>query len=867
MKKFLSVLFALIFIVPCFVMFTACDKTKDDTKFLATELDESMVVMETVFGYTGEEIKPEVKLMVGEDVIDSKEYSVVYSNNINASNEASVTIKANDESVFLSGTVTKNFTITKAVKTATTLKDVRSALADSNYELVNADIQELNIPEYANLVVGEGKTLKLSKDTKITTSSSSIIVLNGGSIVGTKDEAGENTNSISGNILVVDSNKNILKNVNIEGNIAFNNLIQTYSDVVTLSKLGLTLSDTKIVGVKQALKEYRFDVDNKTKDVANANASAIMIDRYVDACLYIEGEVEVAGYDKASGIGVHYDSKVEIAGSGVLYVCGCQNAEDIDANGQQIYGYGGAGIGGIVGFGTNVSDVPTGSIYIHGINKKQTLSVYARGVGNTANAIGGTLGPNNELRIEDAIIEAAIGGCFGARANNSDRSYLNSTPVGGAGIGAGYYPDFIYGDGKGSAHSVVQKVIIENSIVNAAYGGGKAAGIGAVCHSGVGLTIKNSTIKDVIGGESGAGIGGGRHGEYSLEREQTAENFDAAKTYFMPSIYIDIEDSIIAHIQGGEYGSGIGNGYDNYTHRRYPVYSGNLLYGPSQKTTINIKGNSIIYDVNGGINGAGIGLGYQSCNLYGEIEESVILYDIHGGLAERGNSTMHTKFADHDECHAIGSGNVSMERSGIVVDESYYPGEIVTVGGEGITTVKMKAVWFAWKKGKAYRDERNVAANTIWARVKGLIYKNYDATTKAVVKNQFGLDIPNETFDITYTDYIDANDKSLGVQQITETITLVIKNADGSINEEATRAAEEAALAKALEIEALECSQNPSYIVENFDIMGFDINGNYTEVEANIVTRIETVKGFVIKTLQVENDELFKALTGIDFRA
>ena len=96
---------------------------------------------------------------------------------------------------------------------------------------------------------------------------------------------------------------------------------------------------------------------------------------------------------------------------------------------------------------------------------------------------------------------------------------------------------------------------------------------------------------------------------------------------------------------------------------------------------------------------------------------------------------------------------------------------------------------------------------------------------------------------------------------------MVIKNADGSINEEATRAAEEAALAKALEIEALECSQNPSYIVENFDIMGFDINGNYTEVEANIVTRIETVKGFVIKTLQVENDELFKALTGIDFRA
>lgn len=164
-----------------------------------------------------------------------------------------------------------------------------------------------------------------------------------------------------------------------------------------------------------------------------------------------------------------------------------------------------------------------------------------------------------------------------------------------------------------------------------ALGGSKAAAIGARYHDSAKISIKGSTLKNIVGGNASAAIGGSR--------------FASDGTYMLD---INIVDSEI-NATGGEYGSGIGSGYDT-----------NCIKRPAENVIINISGNSIIV-AKGGDNAAGIGTGYHSNSLKGSIAASVKVTGVQAGFLEK-------KKAGYTFNQAIGYGvlNPTLEGKDLV---------------------------------------------------------------------------------------------------------------------------------------------------------------------------------------------------------
>lgn len=260
--------------------------------------------------------------------------------------------------------------------------------------------------------------------------------------------------------------------------------------------------------------------------------------------------------------------------------------------------------------GKNDEAYNTGTIIIDNVK-----SLTAKGYGRRAFGIGGH---NANIIIKNSVITEARGG-FAQPKLIFDTKYGKSEPEGGAAIGV-----------SGSTGTIS----ISDSQILSAHGGSKAAAIGASYWSSASINITNSRLTDIVGGNASAGIGGSRYdsnGAYNLE--------------------INIDNSEI-NATGGEFGAGIGNGYD--THCKY--------HAPNT-TKIVITGNSVIA-AKGGANAAGIGTGFHSNALTGSIAGTVNVSAVQAGAFDK-------KKAGYTINQAIGYGIMDPTREAKDLDVTF----------------------------------------------------------------------------------------------------------------------------------------------------------------------------------------------------
>lgn len=232
-------------------------------------------------------------------------------------------------------------------------------------------------------------------------------------------------------------------------------------------------------------------------------------------------------------------------------------------------------------FGSGIGNAQKniGKIHITNLNY-----LVAEGYGQKAFGIGG--GDGSTITIDNTSIKYVRGG-FANNVFTTGNLYGKTEAEGGCAIGVGSGASVNYTEGS---------IVLDNVIIDKAEGGGKSAGIGALYWNGVNIEIKNSTLRNVIGGNCSAGIGGARVNK-ALPSDQ--------------EINIIIADSTVTAI-GGEYGAGIGSGYNTYCSQDFQVVN------------IEISGNSYI-TATGGKNGAGIGTGHHNAGLTGFIDSSVVV--------------------------------------------------------------------------------------------------------------------------------------------------------------------------------------------------------------------------------------------------
>lgn len=173
----------------------------------------------------------------------------------------------------------------------------------------------------------------------------------------------------------------------------------------------------------------------------------------------------------------------------------------------------------------------------------------------------------------------------------------SSAGEGGAAIGGGR---------KNSADNGI--INLENIGKLNAYGGGKAAAIGAGFWKAADINIMNCYIENAIGGSTAAGIGSSRN---TIEALSSEDWLDADKMSVLTT-RINIENSVIENAAGGKNGAGIGTGTSD---QLWGDYSRNMGTRPGSdyalpQTEINISGNSDI-TARGGDQAAGIGGGYK----------------------------------------------------------------------------------------------------------------------------------------------------------------------------------------------------------------------------------------------------------------
>jgi len=354
---------------------------------------------------------------------------------------------------------------------------------------------------------------------------------------------------------------------------------------------GLNFSDGKSLTIKNTKAESLAVTGNGTLvlygsiiTATTEEVSALTLNNS-NLNLVVKGYTVLTGATNGEGIHVGAGSVLDLSGTGKLVAIGNAGTEDKSAR------VGGNGIGG------------EGVINIHDM-----ANLTAEGYGVAGFGIGGK---STNINIKNTIIQYAKGGFVQQNLVN-DTKYGKTEPEGGAAIGS-------MTDG---ATISLEKVTIEK-----AEGGSKAAGIGARYWTAVTINISDSTIKEVIGGNASAGIGGSR----IKDTNQEAQTVD-----------ITIANSTV-NAKGGEYGAGIGSGYDTHCSHPSPI------------CTINITGTSKI-SAEGGKYAAGIGTGYHAGGLAGGIESTVEIIKAVSG--EKFYKTEYTQAQD------IGFGVVDPTREG-----------------------------------------------------------------------------------------------------------------------------------------------------------------------------------------------------------
>ena len=312
----------------------------------------------------------------------------------------------------------------------------------------------------------------------------------------------------------------------------------------------------------------------------------------------IENNVTLKGV--TNGIEVPAGSKLDLSGKGgTLTVIGGNGVDSEN---------GGSGIGG------------AGTIYIHDLK-----DLIAKGYGKAGFGIGGE---SSSITIENTNISYVKGGYVQPNFIN-DTSYGKSEPEGGAAIGS-------MTDGA--------VIILENVTIENAEGGSKSAGIGARYWTGVTVNITDCDIKHVQGGNASAGIGGSRVSGDATDSDE---------------VTINIHNSKITAV-GGEFGAGIGSGYDTHCKAGQPVH------------TIIITGDSVI-DATGGKYGAGIGTGYHVASLAGKIDATVTVNATAGASREKYTKAMEVGFGVIDKTREGNNNASSFDYKGTTITVSTAP--------------------------------------------------------------------------------------------------------------------------------------------------------------------------------------------------
>ena len=283
--------------------------------------------------------------------------------------------------------------------------------------------------------------------------------------------------------------------------------------------------------------------------VNTTEENAVIIPEGANVTIDIVGNVSLKSAGKA----------IYIPASSTLTINGAV-AETRSAQGSKLNIIGGNGVN---------SDANGSAIYVDGelfINNLASLT--AKGYGKCGYGIGGI---NAKVTIENTTIDYVCGGYIQPLFVN-DTKYGKSEPEGGAAIGGA-------------------KVVIKNSTITKAEGGSKAAAIGNRYWSSTNVTIEDSTLGDIRGGNASAAIGGSR---YDGEAKH--------------NISIAIKNSTIANAVGGQFGAGIGSGYDTHCNQQKYTATNNIV----------IEGSTIT--AQGGKYGAGIGTGFHSAYLTGSID-------------------------------------------------------------------------------------------------------------------------------------------------------------------------------------------------------------------------------------------------------
>lgn len=351
--------------------------------------------------------------------------------------------------------------------------------------------------------------------------------------------------------------------------------------------------------------------------ITGTDTPAIDIADGFNVTLSISGNCVFTGGIDCDGIRVASGATLTITGEGSLTVIGNNGleyktkstppvkcAEYSNTDDASYDGTGGSGIG--------YAGSTPGSIRIDSL-----AGLVAEGYGVNAYGIGG----------QGGIVEI-IGSTVSAKGGFAldhfviDTKFGSSDANGGAGIGG-------------------RNIHIYDSLISDVRGGSKSSGIGEIYHAPTSIVIVNSEIRNAVGGNASAAIGGSR-----------------VESGAPDTVDIYIESSRIT-AQGGQYGAGIGSGYDTHCTK----YQANV--------SIVIVSYSVI-DAAGGQYAAAIGTGYHYGTLTGYIDETV---DLNATL-ENVNPTSFYK-ESYSRTQTIGYGVVDPVRDGLILAEETAPGVYV----------------------------------------------------------------------------------------------------------------------------------------------------------------------------------------------
>ena len=331
---------------------------------------------------------------------------------------------------------------------------------------------------------------------------------------------------------------------------------------------------------------YEFTEDNKTVTVMNVNTTqsmtvagtgtlvlnnvtinagegaALTLAENADVTVVVNGNAKFVGATGNGGIVVPETANLTIKGS-----LDTENAASRSASTSSLTvmsnggkdgdkdSFSAAAIGNIDGF--------VGNITIDGLS-----NLNVKGYGRWGVGIGGNSN-ESKINISNTTISYVSGG-FVQPNFISDTKYGKTEPEGAPAIGF-----TVNGDDKGVIN-------LENVTIVEAHGGSKAAAIGGSYYRGVTVNITNCDLQNVVGGNASAAIGGSRFAEETKQ-----------------SVTVNIANSTVV-AQGGEFGPGIGTGYDTWCNGQNYDYT----------NVINITGASKV-TATGGKYGAGIGSGFH----------------------------------------------------------------------------------------------------------------------------------------------------------------------------------------------------------------------------------------------------------------